>query len=124
MLTHSPDVYARLTDDALLAVLSDERSKFTQADDKAMKVMIDELVRRGVYPSQEGKTNDVYSMVSGWGAYWHQWTGPMNCPSCNADLRDHKNGPPFKREIGLYDQGRDRTVALRCPDCSVTWARI
>jgi len=31
----------------------------------------------------------------------------------------HHYAPPYRwgREIAIYDQRRDRTVALRCPDC-------
>jgi len=27
------------------------------------------------------------------------------------------------REIGIYDQEKDRTVAFRCPDCGHEWGR-
>ena len=27
------------------------------------------------------------------------------------------------RRIGIYDRGRDRTVAWRCPDCGHQWDR-
>lgn len=51
------------------------------------------------------------------------WREPLACPHCKADLRDHVNGPPFKREIGQYDRDRDRTVAWVCPDCGKDWPR-
>lgn len=33
------------------------------------------------------------------------------------------NGRRFRREIGIYDMGRDMTVAFRCPDCLHEWKR-
>jgi len=73
----------------------------------------------------------------------------MICPSCKSDLQgEHiwsyfkgKTGSDeesdriaemyganrekghFGREIGIYDQGRDRTIAWRCPDCDHEWPR-
>src|SRR5574340_130842 len=58
----------------------------------------------------EGNPNSVWSMVGGWGARWHEWRPPFECPHCKADLRDHRTGPPFKREVGRYDMARDRTT--------------
>lgn len=115
--------YKEVESETLLDMLDKERSKFTKSDKDLMHSMIDELVARGVYPDQKDKRNDPYTMVDGWGAYWHQWKGILNCPHCNADLRDHKAGVPFKREIGLYDRGRDRTTAYQCPDCGKEWPR-
>lgn len=30
----------------------------------------------------------------------------------------------WKRQIGIYDMDRDRTVAWRCPDCGHEWTMI
>lgn len=107
----------------LLDLLDEERHKFMDSNKGFMNAMCDELVVRGIYPTNEGKTNNVYQMVSGWGARWHVWSGPFNCQFCGTDLRDQKAGPPFKREIGIYDRSRDRTVSYRCPDCNKEWPR-
>lgn len=108
-----------LSNDNLLDALDKERRKFTESDKAVMHALVDELIARKVYPSEtvEGNPNDVYSMVSGWGARWHEWNGLLACPHCKADLRDHRTGPPFKREIGRYNMGRDRTEGYYCPDC-------
>lgn len=125
--------FKRMPADKLLDTLDEERRKFTTSDQALMKQMIDELIRRGVYPAEtpEHNPNSVYTMVSGWGARWHQWRGPLKCRHCKADLRDHKNGPPFKREVGHYDQDLDYTTKLMCPDCGVdlsagptAWKRV
>lgn len=112
-------------DDQLLQALKDERDLLTRSSEEVMKVIIDELIRRKVYPEStpEGNPNDVYKMVSGWGAYWHIWTGTLECPHCGGDLRDHHAGPPFIRQIGISDRGLDRIVAWKCPDCNGEWAR-
>ncbi len=52
-----------------------------------------------------------------------KWREPLECPHCKADLRDHKAGPPFKREIGQYSLERDMTVGYQCPDCGKWWSR-
>jgi len=62
-------------------------------------------------------------MVDCYGAAWFEFRGPLSCPLCSADLRDYEHGAPFKREIGVYDSGADRTVAWRCPDCGGEWLR-
>jgi len=112
-------MFDNLSDDALLNALDKERQKFTASDQGAMRQMVEALIARKVYPAEtpEGNPNDIYSMVSGWGARWHEWRGPFECPHCKADLRDHRTGPPFKREVGHYDMGRDRTTGFSCPDC-------
>lgn len=52
---------------------------------------------------------------------------PHNCPLCAAnllgepiaaDIKHHYSGNYFKRELGIYSQEYDRTVAYRCPDCN------
>jgi hypothetical protein len=111
--------------DQLLQALNDERELFTKSNKEVMRVMIDELIRRKVYPetTPEENPNDVYRMVSGWGAYWHIWKGILECPHCKADLRDHKMGPPGLRQIGMVDRGRDTVTHWVCPDCKGIWAR-
>lgn len=118
-------ILSRVTDDELLEALKDERELFSRSSEAVMKVMIDELVRRKVYPETmpEGNHNDVYAMVSGWGAYWHIYRGTIECPHCKADLRDSKIGPPFLRQIGISDRDLDRITGWQCPDCKGTWER-
>jgi predicted RNA-binding Zn-ribbon protein involved in translation (DUF1610 family) len=72
----------------------------------------------GVYPREtmEGNPNSVQSMVRGWGARWFEFRGPFECPHCGIDLRSPL-GPPFKLEIGIYDESRDCTIYFKCPDC-------
>jgi len=61
---------------------------------------------------------------------------PKVCPNCGADFK----GDPipqeyidkgyygeekyFSRCIGIYDTGRDCTVAWQCPDCKHEWPRV
>lgn len=118
-------ILATASDDELLKALKDERELSTRSNKTVMRTMIDELIRRKVYPenTQEGNPNDVYDMVDGWGAYWHIWKGTLECPHCKADLRDHRVGPPFLRQVGMVDQGRDRITYWTCPDCKGEWAR-
>lgn len=112
--------------DELLAALDAERlpkrepnQPLRERDEALYRGMIDELIRRGIYPKEtiEGNHNTVYEMVDGWGARWYLWRGALECPHCKADLRDQRTGPPFKREIGMYDRGLDRTTHFACPDC-------
>ncbi len=112
-------MFDELTNDGLLDALDEERRKFIDSDKARIRSMIDELIRRGVYPAETvpDNPNDVYTMVSGWGARWIEWGEPHACRHCGADLRDHRVGPPFKREIGHYDRAQDRTVGYTCPDC-------
>jgi hypothetical protein len=114
--------------DGILACLKEEREKFARSDKDRMQKLINELVALGVYPeSTPAMEKHGYShltMVESWGADWHQYRGDLSCPKCGADLRDHETGPPFKREIGIYDQFRDRTVAWQCPDCDHQWPRV
>lgn len=106
----------------LLMELDKERSKFTKWDENKMQEMIDVLVKEKIYPSkptpamkQHGYT--ILDMVKSWGVNWCIFDGMDECPNCGADLRDEKNGPPFKREIGIYSMEEDRTVDKICPDC-------
>jgi len=114
---HFGSPYAGLGDEALLDALDREREKFTYADASAMQAMTDLLIARGVYPKETVPKNpsSVRQMVDGFGAHWHLWRGPLACPHCHADLRDHEHGPPFKREIAI--EKNDRISHLLCPDC-------
>lgn len=109
----------------LLIALSEERAKFTKSDDDKMRYLISKLIEMGEYPAEtaEGNPNTVWGMVDGWGAYWHRWSGVLECPHCGADLRNHESGPPFRRQIGMYSRKRDRTMGWKCPDCGNTWRR-
>ena len=55
---------------------------------------------------------------------------PLVCPHCKVSLLGEKipesmrkpyAGEYFKREIGVYDFDKDRTIKYRCPDCSWEW---
>lgn len=57
---------------------------------------------------------------------------PECCPSCGVDFQGaaipeehwHLFGARHgSRKIGIYDLGRDRTVAWHCPDCKHEWGR-
>lgn len=117
-------MYKELDNEQLLKELDTERSR-RFSDEAKMKAMIGELITRGVYPKETvpgNPTKDIYRMVSGYGVYWFQWREPLNCWHCKADLRNLESGPPFKREIGRYDDRLDRTVYTTCPDCGGTMA--
>jgi len=111
--------------EVLLDMLDEERSGLDkdrhprEPDETKMRQMVDQLIARGVYPAETvpGNPNTVFGMVKGWGARWFQWREPLTCANCGTDLRDHNGGPPFKREIGHYDRGTDRTEGFSCPDC-------
>jgi rubredoxin len=111
------------SDDELLQGLSRERDLFSLSNPEVIKLLIDELIRRKVYPetTPEENPNTVHQMVSGWGAYWHTWKGTLECPHCKVDLRDHKSGPPGVRQIGVIVE--DRVAYWVCPDCKGTWDR-
>ena len=111
-----------LTNDQLLDELDKERNKFSSKDDTKYLSLIDELVKNKVYPQPPKMT--VKQMVDGWGARWHEYRGKLNCPHCQADLRDLKNGAPFKRELGCEVLGiYDGVLYYQCPDCKKSWAR-
>jgi hypothetical protein len=111
--------------EVLLDMIDEERlpgrkdGKYREPDMAKMKQMIDTLIERGVYPAEtvDANPNNVYSMVSGYGARWFEWNGTLTCGHCGADLRDHRLGPPYKREMGHYNRGTDRTEWFECPDC-------
>jgi hypothetical protein len=110
----------------LLDQLDNERRKFTQADEEVIQRLVNKLIELGVYPTTSTMTKYGYSirdMVDGWGARWHIWSEPLACPKCKADWRDLESGPPFKREIGIYSDYTDSTIALYCPDCRAEFSR-
>ena len=111
----------KLTDKKILDLLDKERSKYMVSNKEQMKTLVNELVKRKVYPpitrSMKKRKMTVLKMVECYGANWHIYSGKLNCPHCNEDLRDLVNGAPFKREIGIYDMGEDRTVESMCPKC-------
>ena len=119
------DDISDMTHEGLLVALNAERRKFTKSDKDLMHKMVDELISRGVYPATTQTGMTPFQMVDGWGAYWHVWehdlTDTLDCPHCKADLRDHKNGPPFTRKIGISN--RDSVYAWECPDCKKRWSR-
>lgn len=119
------DHFDQFSDEQLLSECDRERQKFTRRDDQIFFAMIDELIRREVYPKETlpGNPNTVRQMVEGWGAFWVWWSGRTTCPHCQTDLRDLKTGPPFKREIGIYSQEQDQTISYCCPDCGKEWDR-
>lgn len=106
----------------LLNKLNQERSKFTESDKDKMQKMIDILVAERVYPSEPTPAMkkhgySLLTMVESWGVDWYKYDGAMTCPSCFALLIDEKNGPPFKKEIGIYSIEEDRTIDTVCPEC-------
>lgn len=112
------------TDEEILNRLDTIRGRFTwrtAADDAEYLRLIAECIERGVYPAKTvpGNPNTVYTMVECWGARWHVWRAPFECPHCEADLRCRRTGPPFKREIHvtIYDEDYRKTRYIECPDC-------
>jgi glutaredoxin len=111
------------TSQEILNDLENERSKFTNSNTDLMQKLVDELVANGEYPIKT-PTMEKYGyshlkMVQCWGSKWHIFEEPLECPHCKADLRS-LNGPPFKREIGIYSRDQDRTIRYDCPDCHKT----
>ena len=113
----------------ILEELDAERSKFTTSDDVVLNSLIEELIKRGVYPAEtiEGNPNTIFQMVEGWGPYWFTWDhaekGTLTCPHCKKDLRDLRCGPPFLTVIGMVDRDRVRITYWQCPECGKTWKR-
>ena len=108
----------------LLDRLDEERRRFSNADDRVVRALAQELLLRGEYREPIGTPHEkkpfvplesILGAVWGYGARWHRYREPLRCPLCQADLRDHDNGPPFKREIGRIE--RDRVAGWNCPDC-------
>lgn len=128
----------------LLDRLDEERRQFSNADDAVIRSLVEELVRRDEYReptptplASEGAgvpgfgtphevkpfvpLESILKAVWGYGARWHRFREPQECPKCRANLRDHDNGPPFKREVGRVEN--DRITEWSCPDCGATWPR-
>lgn len=106
--------------DQLLQEVDQERRKFTSCDKDKLANLVQQLVDAGVYPAISKIGEPALKMVEGWGARWHEWREPLECPCCHSDLRSHEHGPPFKREIGMYSREQDRTTSFVCPDCGGT----
>jgi hypothetical protein len=124
MKSRPDSIFHRKNDEDLLKMLSEERlPRNRERNTFLFESLIEELISRDVYPAEtvEGNPNTVRAMVEGWGAWWHQWSEPLECPRCKADLRDFKLGPPFKREISHVDPGRDEVTHSSCPDCKGSW---
>lgn len=103
-------------EEILLSNIEKERGKYP-ANDELIKKLVDKLIEKGIYPSETKTGMSVFTMVKSWGAYWYIYNEPLECFYCKANLRDEKNGPPFKREIGMSDSFLDRIVDFVCPDC-------
>lgn len=113
-----------IADDECLSLLDAERSKFTRRNETIMENLVNELIRRNVYPAKSNIGLSALKMVDGWGAYWHKFSkDPNPCPNCKTDLNDHEHGPPFSLKISIYDRDKDRTVAWKCPFCKQLWNR-
>ena len=105
----------------LLIKLAKERQKFIY-DNEKMRLLVVELVKAGTYPQKptsvmKKQGRSILDMGLTWGVLWCCWDEPLTCPNCKGDLRNCKDGPPFKREIGIYDVTQDRTSYFMCPDC-------
>lgn len=114
----------------LLDRLDEEKRQFSKADAAVVRSLLEELVRRGEYREPIGTPHEVRPFVplasiekavDNYGARWHRFRAPHECPKCKADLRDHWNGPPFKREVAHV--AYDRISEWSCPDCGKTWPR-
>jgi len=112
-----------------LAALKIERERYTDANSTVMQNIIDVLVDAEIYPkttpTMQKHGYSHLTMVESWGVDWHTWKAEvLNCPHCNADLRDLENGPPFMRSIGVEIRGLYDGVAYnQCPDCKGNWSR-
>lgn len=107
-----------MTAEEVMAELKAEREKYTTSDKAKMQQLCQTLVDMGVYPAVSGIGYEPLKMVECWGVDWHEYSGILECRHCGADMRDHKNGPPFKREIGIIEN--DNCNSFMCPDCSKT----
>lgn len=111
-----------MTNQELLQAIESERENYASCDKELSRlVMFAQQV--GIYPQETmaANPNDVLAMVKGWGAFWHQWGGQIHCAFCEADLRNHDLGPPFKREVGITNHLSDKTEYHQCPACSHVW---
>ena len=111
---------------SLLDELDELRSKFstqTNDDKRRMKAIIEVLIDTGVYTfTPQAEKMGIASMVECYGSRWHEYAGILECPHCHCDLRDLENGPPYKREIGIYLW--DRSAFYKCPDCDSNFGRF
>lgn len=83
-----------------------------------LKVVVDELVRRGVYPEKGQIGTPAVKMVIFYGWDWHTYRPPLKCRHCGEDLRNHKYGPPFKRELAILNTvDCDFIDHYECPKC-------
>ena len=113
-----------MTTTEIIAELDTERQKFTKSDQAKMVGLIDQLVASGEYVptphtekrKSQGVKNPFLEMVESYGADWHRYSEPHNCPSCGTDLCDRKNGPPYKREISSGGP-------CWCPECKGVFDR-
>jgi len=106
---------------AELSILSNDYHTSSRDKDK-MEEIVKELIKEGWYPSEPTPAMiecgySVGTMVESWGVNWNVYGDPTICPNCKANLKNEKLGPPFKREIGMYDWELDMTVDFICPDC-------
>lgn len=105
-----------MTDETLLELMQKYYNEFALRSGPALAVVM-ELVRRGIYPEKSKMGHEPKEMVMWFGPDWYKYREPLNCPHCNANLRDEEHGPPGKREIGVYSRELDRTMFYTCPDC-------
>lgn len=114
-------------DHTVLEMLQKEHLKFSGSNPEKIRLYVDNLIERGVYPKETvpGNSRTVLEMVSNYGAYWYKWREGtiLECPRCKVDLRDLESGPPGVRQIGHVDRGTDRVEFWECPDCHGTWSR-
>ena len=112
----------------LLESLKKAREAFPE-DKEEMTRLVNLLVANGTYPAptpymvRQGVSH--LRMVESWGVDWHIWREPLACPHCGADLRDHDNGPPFLRVMGIEIPGKyDGILYWQCPDCHQNFPRF
>ena len=97
---------------ALLQKIDEQRKLFLYDN---LADLCQEAIDSGIYPAESKIGLSALIMVENYGAYWHEYRGAQECPKCKQDLRDHKNGPPFKLEIGVIENFRLRYFV--CPKC-------
>lgn len=95
----------------------------SEQDSKEFDSLIEKLIDLKVYVITPAMINHHFSfktMVENYGSRWFKYDGLLNCWNCGKDLRDLVNGPPFKLEIGQYDEVDDRTIDYICPFCGIS----
>ena len=114
-----------------LAAWKDKQVDWLKIDEHEARicVLVDLLINEGVYPKRQTPAMrkhgwTPYEMCNNYGVLWAFYRGPLKCPHCKKSLRDIKLGPPFKREIGIYDTVQDRTMHYMCPDCKGRIERV